>query len=176
MRSYKTNRFLVIALIVSWIFFAVAYSDKVKADPSDSVYEATDDMIAQILGQRSPERPSPKDRVKESQILVYDDRVVIDVKDAVWATFTDTNSMDPVIDKGSNAIEYVPEYPAEISVGDIVSYHSKHTKGVIIHRVIETGYDEQGWYAIMKGDNNNYRDPGKVRFDQIERVVIGIIY
>jgi hypothetical protein len=33
-----------------------------------------------------------------------------------------------------------------------------------------------GWYAIMKGDNLSYSDPGKIRFDQVQRVVIGILY
>ena len=44
------------------------------------------------------------------------------------------------------------------------------------HTLKEIGYDEDGWYATMKGDNNPYTDPGKVRFDQIERLVVAIIY
>ena len=39
-----------------------------------------------------------------------------------------------------------------------------------------TGFDNEGWYAITKGDNNVVEDNWKVRFEQIEGIVIGIIY
>ena len=120
------------------------------------------------------EQPSPADRVKESQIYVYPDEVVINIENAVWSTFTDTNSMDPVIDAGANAIQIVPKSPTEIQVGDIISYDT--SIGTVIHRVIEIGYDDKGWYAIAKGDNNSEPDPSKVRFEKIKRVVVAIIY
>lgn len=120
------------------------------------------------------EKISPADRIKEEQIEVYNDRVVIRLKDPEWAYFTDTNSMDPVLDAEANAIEIAPKSPDDIQVGDIISYSS--SKGFIVHRVIETGYDEQGWYAITKGDNNPVADPEKVRFENVKRVVVAIIY
>ncbi len=120
--------------------------------------------------------PSPKDRIGQDQIHVYDDKVVIDLDNPEWAYFTDTNSMDPVLDEGSNAIEIIPSSVSEIQVGDIVSYNSVYVDGTVIHRVIEIGYDNKGWYARMKGDNLNMRDPEKVRFDQIQRVVVAVIY
>ena len=130
-----------------------------------------------FIRPRSPdELPSPKDRVSEDQIHVYSNRVIIDLRGAEWATFTDTNSMDPVIDLGANAIEMVPATSDEIQVGDIVSYRSSFADGIIIHRIVEIGNDSRGWYARLKGDNNAEIDPGKVRFDQIERVVVAIIY
>ncbi|OGM02210.1 hypothetical protein A3K72_00900, partial [Candidatus Woesearchaeota archaeon RBG_13_36_6] len=135
-----------------------------------------DNMIDALMNNELDELPSPCDRVKEEQILVFRDHIIINLEDAEWATFTDTNSMDPVIDQGANAIEYVPKNESEICVGDIVSYESKYADGVLIHRVVETGNDSQGWYAVMKGDNNPYKDPGKIRFDQIKRVVVAIIY
>ena len=125
----------------------------------------------------SPEElPSPKDRIREDQIHVYANRIIIDLRDAEWATFTDTNSMDPVIDYGANAIEIIPKNANEIQPGDIVSYRSTYAEGVIIHRVQEIGHDEKGWFAKLKGDNNPSSDPGKIRFNQIERVVVAIIY
>lgn len=131
-----------------------------------------------LLGcqQSATEQLSPIDRVKEHQILVYDDRVVIDLKQVRWATFSDTNSMDPVIDQGANALEIIPQDPAEVTVGDIVSYTSLFTEGIIIHRVIEIGEDELGWYFRAKGDNLVAPDPGKIRFDQVKGIVVGIIY
>jgi len=122
-----------------------------------------------------PERASPFDRVKEDQIEVYGDKIVINLKDAEWAKFTDTNSMDPVIDTGANAIEVKPTSEKDIYVGDIISYDDGNGN-VIIHRVIETGTDNSGWYAITKGDNAPEADLGKVRFSQVERVVTVIIY
>ena len=120
--------------------------------------------------------PSPSERISRGDILVLDDEVVLKVNNPQWAIFTDTNSMDPVIDDTSKAIEVVPKSADDIKVGDIVAYKSKYKDGIIAHRIVETGYDALGWYARIKGDNNNYIDPGKIRFDQIERVVVAIIY
>jgi hypothetical protein len=123
-----------------------------------------------------PEIDSPNDWIKEDQIKVYSNRVIIDIDDPEWASFTNTNSMDPVIDETSNAIEVVPKSTDDISAGDIISYKSDYSTGTIIHRVIKTGHDEQGWYCIAKGDNNPTTDPGKIRFSQIKRILVAIIY
>lgn len=124
----------------------------------------------------SRELISPYDWVSESQIHIYQDKVVIDLQNPQWAVFTDTNSMDPVFDAGSHAIEVVPESPADIHLGDIVSYNSEHNEGAVIHRVVEIGEDSDGWYCRMKGDNNPFMDPGKVRFEQLQRVLVAVIY
>lgn len=129
-----------------------------------------------LLSFTPTERASPYDRILEKDILVMNDKVIINVKDAEWATFTDTNSMDPVLDAGANAIQIIPHTESDIHVGDIISYYEGSTGNVIIHRVIEIGSDEQGIYYIVKGDNNPDPDPAKVRFSQIRRVVIAIIY
>jgi hypothetical protein len=121
-------------------------------------------------------RENPTDRVPEKAIKVYGDRIVLDIQDAEWATFTDTKSMEPIIFAGSNAIEVQPKTTDDIKVGDIVSYRSKYADGSTIHRVVYKGEDEDGTYFIMKGDNLPTSDPGRVRFDQIDRVVVAIIY
>ena len=146
--------------------------------PSDGGFEfSSDDSIARLLGISSPpERAGPGDRISEDQILVSNERVLINIQGADWATFTDTNSMDPVIDAGANAIEVAPRSPEDVQVGDIVAYESKYAEGTIIHRVVAKGEDEQGVYYTIKGDNNSAPDPGKVRFEQIKRVVVAIIY
>jgi len=124
------------------------------------------------------EIPSPSDWVKESDIHVHYDKVEIDCRNCQWANFADTNSMDPVLDYGHNAIEIIPQKTSDIQEGDIISYEldKSYGSGTIIHRVQEIGNDEQGWYAILKGDNNYEPDPFKVRFNQIRRKVIAIIY
>jgi hypothetical protein len=133
-------------------------------------------VIEQLFSDKAPEVASPCARIKASQIFVTPEKIVIDFKDAEWAMFTDTNSMDPVLDSDSYALEYVPKSEVELCVGDIASYSPKNGDGVIIHRIVEMGSDNEGWYAIFKGDNLPYKDPGKVRFSQIKRVVVGIIY
>jgi signal peptidase I len=122
------------------------------------------------------DKSSPYDWIKPTQIFVYSDRVVIKIKNPEWSMFMDTNSMDPVIDSSSNAIEIVPKDKNDIHIGDIVAYKSKYHDGIITHRVVDIGYDSKGWYARLKGDNNERIDPGKVRFEQIKRVVVAIIY
>lgn len=123
----------------------------------------------------SKDQLSPRNRVSESQIKVYGDRVILNVEGATWANFTDTNSMDPSIDVGANALQLIPKKADDIGVGDIISY--TNSKGQrIIHRVVYKGTDEKGIYFIVKGDNNRVSDPGKVRFSQIDRVLFAIIY
>ena len=130
-------------------------------------------IVHTITGNMN-EQPSPSDWIKTRQITVYDDRIVIEIQNATYAEFADTNSMDPVLDKGTNGIEIVPNSADEIQIGDIIAYKSKY--GTIIHRVVDKGTDEEGVYFITKGDNNKEADPGKVRFEQVERVLVALIY
>jgi hypothetical protein len=124
----------------------------------------------------APEQDSPSDWIKQEQINVYNDRIVIEIENPEWASFANTNSMDPVIDETSHAIQIVPKSAQDINVGDIISYKSDYAQGIIIHRIIRIGEDENGWYCIAKGDNNPTQDPGKIRFNQITRVLVAIIY
>ena len=171
--------FLLISLFLlgfSLGIYASAFSESPQKQLA--IGESTNVLDSQkfSLGVTSDEKPSPSERITQEQIHVYKNQVIFDIENPEWATFTDTNSMDPTLDKGSYAIEVVPKSSDEINVGDIASYKSKFADGTIIHRVVETGYDEDGWYARFKGDNNQDVDPGKVRFSQIQRVVVAIIY
>ena len=125
---------------------------------------------------KSEEQNSPYNHISEDDIHVYDDKILLDVKGASWSTFADTNSMDPIIDKGANGLEIKPTTYLDVHVGYIISFKSNYIQGLLVHRFSKTGFDNQGWYAITKGDNNNNEDPGKVRFNDIEGVVIGVIY
>jgi hypothetical protein len=120
--------------------------------------------------------PSPFDRVPESSIHVYPDKVVIEMDNVQWASYADTHSMEPVLKAGANGLELIPKSAADIHVGDIVAYHADWSDGLIVHRVVDSGYDASGRYFTLKGDNNSSADPGKVRFSQIEYVLIGVIY
>lgn len=152
---------------------AKADSTKVEnSDVTNSRIENSDNTKIEYNAEKS----SPSDHIKESQIHVLEDKIILDIKDASWAKFTDTNSMDPVIDAGSNSIELKPKSSEDVKVGDIISYHSEYADGLIIHRVVEVGEDSTGWYVRVKGDNLEQKDPGKIRFSQIEGVVVGVIY
>ena len=122
------------------------------------------------------EKPSPQNYLDETKIRVYQDRVIIEAENIKWASFTDTKSMLPIIDKDTNALQIEPVCPTEVQVGDIVSYKSEYADGIIIHRVVYKGEDAEGPYFILKGDNNPSNDPGRIRCDQIQRRVIGILY
>jgi hypothetical protein len=140
---------------------------------STMIVSLTDKQIpASFLGTK--EISSPSDWVKEDQIKVYEDKVVLEINNTIWASFTNTNSMDPFLDEDSHALEIIPQDENEINIGDIISYQTAY--GVVIHRVIEKDVDEKGMYYLVKGDNNLFKDPFKVRFDEIKGVVVAIIY
>ena len=125
---------------------------------------------------KSNEKISPSDRIKDSQIFVYEDRIVIYIENANYAIYADTNSMDPVLDKGMTGIEVVPFSENDVKLGDIITYNPEWTKDLVVHRVIEIGEDKQGWYAYAKGDNSSVIDPGKIRFEQVKYILVGVIY
>ena len=125
---------------------------------------------------QSNERMSPSDIIHPNQIIVLKDRIIINQPGVTWASYANTNSMDPILDENANGLEIVPESEEQIHIGDIIAYEPNWNEGLVIHRVIEIGSDEQGWYAILKGDNNPMQDPGKVRFEQVKYLLIGIIY
>ena len=137
-----------------------------------SVSALSDTITQSIFGGK--EQHSPGDWIKEDQIKVYQDRVILEIPNAIWAGFTDTNSMDPLIDIDSNAIEIIPQSPDLIQPGDVISYQTE--QGVIIHRVIKKDEDNQGIYYTVKGDNNTFADPVRVRFDDVKGVVVAVIY
>lgn len=91
--------------------------------------------------------------------------------------------MDLVLDEDSHVILAVPNSGNDIHVGDIIThvgdiitFQSNSSENEIIHRVVKTGYDFEGWYAVTRGDNNSSEDPEKLRFDEITGIVIAILY
>ncbi|MDD9953594.1 MAG: hypothetical protein OXR66_04610 [Candidatus Woesearchaeota archaeon] len=142
----------------------------------DGWVETPDELLFDVFAPVDKDVPTPSDHIPESGIKVWRDRVVFDVQDAQWAKFADTGSMLPTFGKDANAIQFVPRDEADVSVGDICSYRSDYADGFIIHRIIEEGVDAQGKYYKFKGDNLRTADPGKVRFDQLERCVLAIVY
>ncbi len=144
---------------------------------SNNIYSLLTDLNKEKpFSLASNEIKSPSDWIDEKQVKIRDRYVSLIIKNATWAKFTDTNSMDPVIDSESHAIKIMPSDPSKLDLGDIISFRSPKMNGIIIHRIVEKNTDKDGVYFITKGDNNKYPDSEKVRFDQITGVVVGILY
>ena len=115
--------------------------------------------------------------IKREEFFRLMNSVRIDIKNAKWRKFIDSNSMDPLIDEGTTTIEIKPKYANEIKVGDIVAHSMDDNDDyAFVHRVVEIGNDENGIYFVTKGDNYWQEDPYKIRFSQIEGIVVGILY
>jgi signal peptidase I len=119
--------------------------------------------------------PDPKDRIKEDQIQVTKNKIVINQKGLSWSRIANTESMNPIIDHGHHAF-FIKPIKEDLQVGDIISFYRKSDKKKnVMHRIIKIGEDKDGWYVIPKGDNCISND-GKTRFKDIKKVLIGIIY
>lgn len=117
---------------------------------------------------------APQKRVDLSDVLVREDLVVIEKGDLRHGVIAPSKSMWPLLSENTLVLEEEPTGPEQIYVGDIIIF--EHDGQRIIHRVVRMGWDNQGWFAITKGDNNPSEDPYKVRFDTVRGVVVGIIY
>ena len=137
------------------------------------VYGVENPFSSEFLFYGSPNVVAPSDIVSEKQIEILDDKIIINLEGASLSRYAATGSMRPVLDKGANGIRIKPKSPEEINVGDIITFR-EYSK-LIVHRVIEKGEDSEGIYFITKGDNNNIVD-GKLRFEDIKYITIGVIW
>ncbi len=116
---------------------------------------------------------APSKHINDGDISAEGDKVIINVKNPILTRYADSGSMAPFLGGGAIGIEIIPPSKEEIHIGDVITFRRE---GILIaHRVVEIGNDEMGTYFITKGDNNNAKD-GKVRFEQIESLLVGIIY
>ena len=139
-------------------------------------YIEKEKIIVEEKKANGEEKQSPADRIQDSDINVFANSVRIDIKNAKWRKFIDSNSMDPLIDEGTTTIEIKPKNADEIEVGDIIAYKVEGYDYAFVHRVIEIGNDEMGIYFVTKGDNYSMEDQEKVRFSDVEGIVVGILY
>jgi signal peptidase I len=113
-------------------------------------------------------------RIPTQDIIVTDKLVTIKKSNLTWAVFSNSSSMLPTLNHNTKAIEIKPNSISDLYIGDIISYSLNDE--IIIHRIVNIGYDASGFYAVTKGDNNILADPNKVRFHQIQGIVIALIY
>lgn len=120
-----------------------------------------------------PSVNAPHDFISEDQIKVYDDKIILEIENYSLSKYSFTKSMLPIFDSGANGVGIKPKSPEDLNVGDIITF--RQDGNLIVHRIIEKGIDEQGWYFITKGDNNNL-DDGKIRFHEVDSVLVALIY
>ncbi len=116
---------------------------------------------------------APFDFIKQDQIQIYEDKIVINVEGASMSRYAPTGSMKPVLDEGANGIRVKPKSEDNIHVGDIITF--KQGSHLIVHRVVDKGIDQEGIYFVTKGDNNSVVD-GKIRFLDIEYITVAMIW
>ena len=126
----------------------------------------------------------PLDRISNSSIKVYSDRILIEGSFGRIES-KGTGSMLPSFFEGATYFYVKPSFPSEIVVGDIIVFTKPQEmieKGftsnttTILHRVIGKGTDSEGIYYYTKGDNNWIEDGVKIRFENITKVIIGVIW
>jgi hypothetical protein len=129
--------------------------------------------IPQYTGLVISGTSSPEGRIEKENILLYEDKIIINIQNASISNYASSSSMNPLINDKSSGIRIVPSTEEEISIGDIVSF--ERNDKLIVHRVVKKGIDKEGIYFITKGDGSIISD-GKVRFHEIRYITIGILW
>ena len=117
--------------------------------------------------------PVPSDFISEKDIIADNDSITFFIDNPVLSRYENSESMAPFLGKGATGVGFKPESSEDIRVGDVVSFWQDGN--IIVHRVIEKGIDKQGVYFITKGDDN-YINDGKIRFEEIDSVLVAVIY
>lgn len=126
-----------------------------------------------LTGFFSFEESAPYNFIEEEDILVLNNSILINFSDYVLSKYDSSHSMVPLLDAGANGIGIKPESPENLHVGDIISF--KKGDNLIVHRIIKKGVDDSGIFFITKGDNNFFND-GKIRFEEIDSVLVILVY
>jgi len=161
--------FLLITVIVSSFLLGFLTNSYITISNSNNEFPFTG------LFSKNTEEASPQDYIKENQIQVFKDKVIIFINDAQISSYEDTNSMDPLFDISHNGIEVKPNCE-ELQIGDIIAYKANWVNGIVIHRIISKSIDKEGLFYTTKGDNSQINDPQKVRCSEIKNKLVGVLY
>ena len=116
---------------------------------------------------------APYDFISEDQILVDNGNIVINLSNYTLRRFESSGSMLPFLSENSTGVGIKPETEKDIHVGDIITFEKEGI--LIVHRVVEKEYNGQELYFITKGDNNGIKD-SKIQFEDIDSVIVAVIY
>ena len=114
----------------------------------------------------------PSNWLDEEDIQLNDDQIIIKIDDSSIISYSDVRSMEPYVTQNSMSIILKPEI-GNLEIGDVIIFQKSGT--LITHRIIKIGTDYSGVYYITQGDNNEISD-GKIRFEDIKGVVVGVLY
>ena len=114
------------------------------------------------------------ENIPKDSINLASDVAIIYINGSSLAIFANSSSMVPTLSHNTKAIEIKPNNTNELHIGDIISYRSREE--LIVHRIIDIGRDNVGWYAVTKGDNNDVVDPDKIRFESVNGKIVVLIY
>ncbi len=126
-----------------------------------------------LLGQNGEVLNAPFDFISEEDISIYEDKIIINIKNYTLSRYDSSESMIPVFSESTTGVGIKPNSEEDIHVGDIISFRQEDI--MIVHRVVEKGVDDKGYFFITKGDNNILGD-GKIRFSEIDSVLVALIY
>ncbi|MBI5072870.1 hypothetical protein HZA99_03560 [Candidatus Woesearchaeota archaeon] len=167
---------IILAILFGWVAHSI-YIDYAAPQRENPLVPGKSSVLTKLnsmLTFSSAEIMSPQDHISEDAIHVSDANVVLDIPHAQWSSFTDTNSMDPLLDVGANGIEIIPHSADDIHLGDVISYQSG--SDMVIHRVIGIDSDDSGIYYTIKGDNNPIADNVRVRFADVSGILVAVVY
>ncbi len=135
--------------------------------PSDSWYKKAEQHVVVV-----------PDILEESEIHVFKNKTIIDGKFARLSP-AGTNSMLPLFGL-ENTVLGLHTDGENLSVGTIitfdVSWYDEEQDVPVVHRIIDTGSDADGFYYVVKGDNNPNIDPWKIRPEHVDTVIAAVIY
>lgn len=114
---------------------------------------------------------TPKDRVDEKDIQLRHDKVIIKLSEASLSTLEDANSDSSLFSPGTQGLVMNISSASELKEGDIVSYYSSSKGRMVFGRISKIGTDKQGWYAQLYSEGRL-----KIRFNQLNKVVVAVLY
>lgn len=122
------------------------------------------------------ERSSPSDRVGD--LYCFKGVCKFKLPGIYMVSVTDTNSMDPLIDVGHNAIlqKMTLTESRYLSVGDVICYYYSDKYPSVMHRIKKLGADKYGRFFICQGDNNFFSDTKRIRPGDVQGVLVAVIY
>ncbi len=124
-----------------------------------------------IIG--NPNAPQPI--VKPNNIMIGSDRITIFIANSSLSRYAATGSMLPLLNENSKGIKIPVTTPDQLHIGDVITFKDSNSDDLIIHRIINIGFDEQGTFYTTKGDNNLASD-GKIRYEQIMYKLVALVY
>jgi len=141
-------------------------------------------ILIRIMGG-APEIPSPPGMLRWQDIQFIRNRngrtgtlIIRNVPLPFWTYSNEfnTDSMDGAYDVG--------HAPLQTQDRDFIRQHARvgawitWRRGSLgrFHQIVETGEDDKGWFCRTAGTNLFWKDPGKIRLDEIVAISFGLLW